>query len=379
MRQFKVVLLSACALALAVGTGNAGLNPASPGIPGNNNLSNACIECHTQTPGGATHQGSHFVYNTALPAYSTHSGGGGSYNLGGAAREAGEYFKVTAWAQGGFSKYGRISDNSSISRANDNATFGAAKTATDAEFQGGEIICESCHNLVHNVQGGNNLLAPMTSATVNGTAQVLAAAVGTPATNAPEAPLCVGCHGFMYTGGAAPSPSGTYYADSRNNSDFGGAKKGNNNAHYINGVKMAQNHHVGTGDPIANSLAAQGYLWRDVLSVPTDGEVAAINTSTATTRGQMPQQASWSQTDGSIKLKPTNPLWLNCMNCHAEPHSGLNGTAASILRDQDAGGTFTSTSSRQDGILRIGEASRGYMGFSDTNYCNDCHTVATGK
>lgn len=374
MRQFKVVLLGACALALAVGTGNAGLNPANPGIPGNNRLSSACIECHTQTPGGATHQGSHFVYNTALPAYSTHSGGGGTYNLLGVAREAGEYFKTGAWAQGGFSKYGRVSDNSSISAANDNALHGAANfvAANGAAYQTAEIICESCHNLVHNVQGGNNLLAPMTAATANGTAQVLAASGTVPAINGPEAPLCVGCHGFMYTGGAAPNPAGTYYADARNVSDFGG-RKGNNNAHYINGIKMAQNHHVGTGDPIANSLAAQGYLWRDVLSVPTDGEAAAI--SVAAVRGQMPQRATWAVDGG--KLKPSTATWLNCINCHSEPHSGLNGTAASILRDTDAGGTLTSTSSRQDGILRIGESGRGYMGFADTNYCNDCHELAT--
>lgn len=391
MRQFKVVLLGACALALAVGTGNAGLNPANAGIPGNNTLSSACIECHTQTPGGGTHMGSHFVYNQAQPAYTTHSGGGGAYNVGGAARELGQYFKTGAWPSGAFSKYGRVSDNSSVSAANDNANFGAANflAANAAGYQALEITCESCHNLVRNVAGGNNLVSPMTTATVAGTTQVLAAAAGTPAINGPEAPLCVGCHGFMYTDSAtAPVAVGPYYADAsapanRNLSDFG-SRKGNNNAHYINGTKVTQNHHVGTGDPIKSTIAAQGYLWRDVLSVPTDGETpgapGAID-SGVTNRGQMPQRDVWLDGVGaSGKLKGSTTTWLNCIQCHSEPHSGLNGTAASILRDTNAGGTFTASGiARQDYILRIGESGRGYMGFSDVDYCNDCHTLASTK
>ncbi len=378
MRQFKVVLLGACALALAVGTGNAGLNPANPGIPGGNNQSSACIDCHTQTPGGGTHAGSHFVYNQAQPAYATHSGGGAAYNVSGAFRPGGQYFKTGAWAQGGFSKYGRAADNTTWSAANDNTNFGAATflAANAAGYTSLQIICESCHNLVHNVQGGNNLLAPMTALQATPTIQVLAGGAGIPAVNAGEAPLCVGCHGFMYQNVAAPTPAGSYYADARNTSDFGGLK-GNNNAHYINGVKVVQNHHVGTGDVIKSTIAAQGYLWRDVLSVPVDGETPGVTAiDSASTRGQMPQLAVWNVDGGKVKASTTT--WLNCIACHSEPHEGLNGTAASILRDTDAGGTFTASGiARQDTILRIGESGRGYMGFSDTNYCNDCHTLAT--
>lgn len=372
MRQFKVVLLGACALALAVGTAHAGVNPANPGIV--NNLSSSCIQCHTQAPGGGTHAGSHFVFNTAQPAYTTHSGGGGTFRVDGQFRTAGQYFKTTSWAQGGYSKYGRTADNNSYSAANDNSAHGAAvysAAGTAATYQTAQIICESCHNVIHNVPGGNNLLAPMVSATANGTTQVAPQSAGVPATNGPEAPLCIGCHGFMYTESAtAPNPAGTNYADTRNTSDFGG-RKGNNNAHAVNGTKVTQNHHVGTGDPIANTLAVQMYLWRDVTSVPSSGVAAAIDTG-VTTRGQMPQQNVWTNDGG--KIKATTTTWLNCMHCHAEPHSGLNGTAASILRDTNAGGTFTATGiARQDYILRMEDSGRKYMGFSDVNYCNDCH------
>lgn len=379
MRPFRILMLVFGAFALCAGMGEAGLNPSNPGLAVSNGSSAMCINCHTVAPGGGTHFGSHFVYNPAdSPARPTNSGGG-SVAAGGLnpIRDLGQYFKATQWlAQTGsqsYSKYGRSTDNASVHAVNDNATYGAAEflIATNTAYQGYEIICESCHNVVRNVAGGNNLVAPMTAMTATPQTQV----APWNATN--EATLCVGCHGFMYTTNAANT--GTNYADARNTAEWVGGLKGNNHFHRINAVQYAQNHHVMSGDPIAAGQALAGILWRDVLSLPSDGAAASIDVTLA--RGQMPQRAVWLDTDGSGKVK-AGAANFNCLTCHAQPHSGLNGTAASILRDTDAGGV-TIADTRPAGLqhtYRIGEGAganqRAWMGLSDVQYCNDCHTLA---
>lgn len=378
MRHFKIALMGVCVVALSLGAAYAGVNPADPGLAVRNNSSNICIDCHTVAPGGgATHYGSHFVYDPTVTGTLTNSGGGGNWNYDNAARDAGQYFKTTQWAEStGYSKYGNTADNTSVGAGNDNAAYGSAVylAASNSAYAGHEIICESCHNVVKNVAGGNNLLAPMTALTSAPSVQV------SPVQEANEATICVGCHGFMYgagTGYTATASPGTYYADARNTADVSpGGRKGNNGVHYINGAKYRQNHHVMTGDKILNADAALGLLWRDVLTVPSDGEETGV-IDTASTRGQMPQRATWNNTDTAGKVKATTTTYLNCIQCHSAPHSGLAGTAASILRDQDAGGNATLSTDRHTYIARIGENNRTWMGFNDYNYCQDCHTLAT--
>jgi hypothetical protein len=338
-----------------------------------------CINCHTVAPGGGTHFGSHFVFNPAdSPARPTNSGGGNAAGGLKAARDLGQYFKTTQWTTMtgslSYSKYGRTSDNASISAANDNAGFGGAVfvAASTAPYQAAEIICESCHNIVKNVAGGNNLVAPMTA--VSGAGTVYTQVAPWNATN--EAPLCVGCHGFMYVLNAANT--GSNYADTRNTSEWGGLRT-NNHFHMINGVQYDQNHHVMSGDPATVAEAAAGILWRDVLSIPSDGAFASLDVTLA--RGQMPQRAAWLNTDGSGKVK-AGAANFNCVTCHSQPHSGNNGTAASILRDTDAGGVVIADT-RPAGLqhtYRLGEGTgvntRTWMGLSDVQYCNDCHTLA---
>ncbi len=117
----------------------AGLNPASPGLPDaqaygttypGNRASAMCIDCHTANPKPSA--GTHFV------VHDTGSGVRTTQDL--------SYEKLDAWSGGAahLSKY-------------------AAPSPPDAGAQSvtgqtGEIICESCHNLVHNADGGNNLL-----------------------------------------------------------------------------------------------------------------------------------------------------------------------------------------------------------------------------
>jgi cytochrome c553 len=391
MRYTKILLLGVSALALAVGTAGAGLNPQNPGIGGSTayiGASRSCVECHTRiqlstTTAGAMN-GTHFVTAGTTTA-DTRSGGGWTDAITGTApRTGGQYFKTTAWPnpQAGrgsiFSKYGRATDNASLIAGTATDNTGAATGAqTAATLAASQIICESCHNVISNVAGGNNLLAPMTSATytvnVGDTLQTVGWA------NADEATLCVGCHGFMYTTAVAAGQQ-PRYNDTRNTTD-GTVRRGNNHVHYINGTKYAQNHHVMTGDMIDATRAGQGIYWADTLVKDTSAAGwgatgSATNTTfTAGTRGTMPQRATWLTDPGQVaannKTKSTTATQLHCITCHASPHSGDVTTGASILRDTNAGGTGTALTA----IARIGDGGRTWMGFDDLQYCNDCHTL----
>jgi cytochrome c553 len=121
----------------------AGINPANPGFPtvttvfgnsyDNNFYSAVCVVCHTRNPSSRTPDtaglGSHFIY------------GGAGLLTGNTGNE-----KLTAWASGGVSRYGKTGDNVNVA--------GVA----------GELICESCHNMLRNT-GRNKLLANDNEAT----------------------------------------------------------------------------------------------------------------------------------------------------------------------------------------------------------------------
>jgi hypothetical protein len=132
------------ALIVAAGVAMAGINPANPILPrvttvfggsyDNNNYSAVCVACHTRNPGIRTTDtsglGSHFVF------------GGAGLLTGNTGVE-----KLTAWpitvpgpgVTGGMSRYGKTGDNVNV--------VGTT----------GEMICESCHNLLKN-SGVNKLL-----------------------------------------------------------------------------------------------------------------------------------------------------------------------------------------------------------------------------
>ncbi|GAB6063285.1 hypothetical protein [Deferrisoma palaeochoriense] len=117
----------------------AGLNPANPGLPnaqaygttyGNNAASALCVDCHTANP--KPNGGTHFV---------THHDGASVRTT-----QNTTYEKTDAWSGGAsyLSKYAVPSPPN--------------PSAQSVTGQTGEIICESCHNLVKNAAGGNNLL-----------------------------------------------------------------------------------------------------------------------------------------------------------------------------------------------------------------------------
>ena len=131
------------ALIIVAGVATAGINPANPLLPtvttvfggsyDNNNYSAVCVVCHTRNPGARTPDtaglGSHFIY------------GGAGLLTGNKGLE-----NTMVWPTGGFSRYGKTGDNVNV--------VGTT----------GEMICESCHNLLRN-NGPNKLLANDNEAT----------------------------------------------------------------------------------------------------------------------------------------------------------------------------------------------------------------------
>lgn len=133
------------ALALAIlfrsSVAISGVNPLQPGLPystvygvqtDNNYMSALCVDCHTRMPASPdnTVKGSHFVYRD-----SSHP----TRNL--------SWEKTEAW------------DNTTNSKYGDTPT-----TANKPQGTPGEMICESCHNLMKN-SGTNKLLAADSEAT----------------------------------------------------------------------------------------------------------------------------------------------------------------------------------------------------------------------
>ncbi len=133
----SAVLLFTAGIAAAGG----GLNPADPGLPvvdnvygrngiANNNVSAMCISCHTAVPSAG--RTTHFVSH-----YSTKDGANRTTTPTGESSKE----RTAAWTGSGWaSRYGNFT------------TWTSDNTTT------GEMICESCHSIVRNVAGGNNLL-----------------------------------------------------------------------------------------------------------------------------------------------------------------------------------------------------------------------------
>lgn len=146
-----------------------GINPANTGlattnvygVPSDNNkMSALCFDCHTVAPVHLdnTSKGTHFVYRT-----------------GHATRNMGIWEKLTAWSTTTFSKYGGI-----------DPTAPNKPSGTQ-----GEMICESCHNMLKNT-GRNKLLAADNIAT-------------------DPSLLCLGCHTAGSFGGHHPMTGDLLY------------------------------------------------------------------------------------------------------------------------------------------------------------------------
>ena len=382
MRGTKSILLVA---SLAVGSvAAAALNPASPGLPtvtkstmalqplANNGMSAMCVDCHTLAP--VASQASHWASSYA--ANTTHTGGSGiNSSNASVTRTTGEYLGLDPWVKssnatipGGItSKYGNSSNKHSVTPTK--TPNGIADTlAKGTGYDGFELICESCHNIILNSVGGNNLLDVENGGTTN-----------VDWISGPVANLCVGCHGFEYTINAANStaPANFYYSDARN-FDGGGTQRGNNEYHWAanasgSQVPFAQNHHVMTGDNIDNTRAAAGILWTDNIVVSYTDTPIANNSA----RGSYNVAKAWTHL-----TKSSTAANFNCTNCHNPGHRGDLTEGASILRytgTGDLGGTAANIGSGAtlipQAINRISDryASGGWKKFQDYKFCNQCH------
>ncbi|NOY46601.1 MAG: hypothetical protein GXP50_14295 [Deltaproteobacteria bacterium] len=155
-------------LAVAAAPAWGGINPANPGLPtasayGTTYTGNAasamCVDCHTANP--KPNSGTHFV----------------AHYDGSAVRTTGNlsYEKTDSWS-GGAAYLSRYANPAPPD-----------PTAQSVTGQTGEIICESCHNLVHNAAGGNNLLERFRE-------------------NEDPSTLCEGCHTAQASGPPAHHP-----------------------------------------------------------------------------------------------------------------------------------------------------------------------------
>jgi hypothetical protein len=128
-----------------------GMDPAGKGFPrataygveiDNNIMSALCVDCHSRSLvfNDNSSMGSHFVHR----------------NFSNPTQKQAEWERTTAW------------DNTTFSR------YGSSYSSNAAQGSPGEMICESCHNLLKNV-GPYKLLATDNEAT-------------------DPSPLCMGCH-----------------------------------------------------------------------------------------------------------------------------------------------------------------------------------------
>ncbi len=225
----------------------AGLNPASVGLPVVDNvyglsnipggaLSATCVSCHTLVP---------------IPGRSTHFV---RRNSGTTLQPAKE--RTDAWTgSGGRSKYGNFGTQASVT--------GVA----------GEMICESCHNLKTNVQGGNNLL--------ESSLQVGARPAQPNTLTSVSTTLCEGCHV------SATLPG----------------------------------HHPMTGD-----LTSTGGTLSNTDASSTATRVFVDNTN--------PLPYGVGSTSEVIYAGSNRVI---CISCHGNGHDGYTGTGATILRRGWAG------------------------------------------
>lgn len=380
----KKLLLIIGAASMLAAPAIAGINPASPGLPtadtgnftaANNGASSMCVDCHTFQPKAG---GSHYV---SVGAFAAGSGAdGGSTNSGGSGidqngaiveRDNGAYFKLSLWSKDpantdwpsttdlGAATYSKYrSGNASVAFATVNGTRTASADGTASNYAGYDVICESCHNIVVNDAGGNNLLVAQVTNDFEDT---------------DTAYICVGCHGFMYTNslfnpvggsgtGVQTAQGGNAnYGSALNTNEVSGGSKGNNEIHWIKGTAYFQNHHVMTGDDINATTAGVGILWTDNVVVSyTDAPM-----SNASANGSYPQKATWAIT-GAANVKPSGG-GLTCTNCHTPAHGMSGSPGASILR----GATYTAA--RATAISRIGDTANSWKKIDDKTFCNQCH------
>lgn len=382
--RYTKILFTALATAAIAGTfaigAFAGINPASAGLPtvtvtgygggplANNQMSGMCVACHTRLVFGAS-TATHFVFDDT---HATNSGGGwgsADYTKTGAVRNGGEYFHVTEWKAGSgiYSKYGNNTTKLSETAAPAGAVgFEMATGArTLAQLALDEIICESCHNIVKNEAGGNNLVAvPGDLKTPTGANAF---------TDSKVATLCVGCHGWLYETNAANDCNATALGGNYDNlwnmlGETGAVRKGGNAAEWKNdGLKHAVNHHVMSGDKRNTVIATAQVNWTPTSQF--DGSTShTIDTTVRTGSGYM-LKTPWV----SPFVRAATATNFSCLSCHSVGHGGPLSTGASILRGTASGYATTTAIDRLSDGSRTWKDQDANIAAGAATWCQNCH------
>lgn len=408
---FAILAVVSLSMAALTGVVVAGINPATFGLPNvdlavtDNSFYNVgsvtgvpgkqasvmCVACHTRNPSARTayappttgakadYMGSHFVTRTFAD---TSKGGGYSDgsatptiklranrsaaasaiymadNTSGAITGTGAGDIATRWM--GLPKYGYLNGG-----VPDN-------TYTPRPGTTAQMICESCHNIVHNI-GPAKLLA---IGFANG------AVVGTPTTKGTQTSvLCVGCHGNMNADLNAewqlhPLTAGTW----------------NGTQHHRN-TSGATPIYLGSGTPIPPATHDMGVMDRAYYGVGgvggqniggslyqmwaagagTLGATRAINYTTNTER--MKTMADNNQIQPSASS-------VTCTNCHRAHNADGTAGATILMRGTTAFTTAMGTGPVPDlttanaprGLYRMEDKGGRGAAFNSTNpLCLGCH------
>lgn len=356
----------------------AGLNPAGPGLPtvtvtgygggplANNQLSAMCVACHNRAVYGTT-MASHFVFDDA---HRTNSGGGwtsADYSKTGTPRDAGQYFHISAWSTAGiWSKYGNFTTKLSETAAPAGSVGFelATKGVALATLQSDEIICESCHNIVKNVAGGNNLVEKPGDVTTPTGALAY--------TDSKVATLCVGCHGWLYDSNAANAennmPNGNYDNVWNMVGETGATVKNSNAAEWkADGVKHNVNHHVMSGDNRSVAIATAQINWSPTAAF--DPTAAHRMDTTVRTAGSYGLKATW----GAGFRQAAVATNFSCLSCHTVAHGGALSTGATILRGTANGLATTTALDRINDNGRSWKDQDANVGAGVGTWCQNCH------
>lgn len=394
MRKLSV-LLAGAAVSLAA-TAFAGVNPLDPGLPQNwttttyttnfvvgdasgalpaedlgrlntlNSFASAfCVECHTRNPSAlipapsmnstydpSADLGSHAVADVVAE---TNTGGGfagGSTvdNTGTAQtmpRIAGEYEKTTTWAPNGQTGYG-------LSKYGD-----PTPTHTrDSQTTAGDMICESCHNVL--VNNGNQLT--LLTYEDDGASGAL---VGDA--------ICVGCHTAGETNAA--DVIGTY-SDFHNNDNLSafliGNPAGMKRHHVLDGDTLATAEYDPDTDPDTND----SLMWAPSYTRELSGGLVAAGAAFDFGKGVSSSGQGALSTPLAAGDIATGTS-LQCVSCH-RPHNAVTTAGAFILRTGDgtafpgAAGAVPTTGLERQSDTGSHATAKVYGEYRAL--CNGCHT-----
>ncbi|TLN17427.1 hypothetical protein FDZ71_06265 [bacterium] len=389
MRKDKIAFAAIAILAAIAAF--AGINPLDPGLPqgwtttatryttafvvgsatvtadrlttANSFASAMCVECHTRNPSalilnptdgagaydvtnGVNDRGSHTV---ADAAGSSNSGGGWT-NAAAGTRNAGQYEEIVTWdtanqAGFGFSKYGVQAPTQ-----NRNSVTGAP----------GDMICESCHNVLVN-RGPRLLLGAY------GDSAAEAAVNGESGTILDADRMCLNCHG-----GATNNYAG-----------FHG--NGNLRPFYQNATTSPRKrHHVLAGDlldltrynPDANKETNDSVMWAPSYTRELSAGLVGATDPFAFGKGQ--SATGQGARAAATALGDVNTgTGLSCVSCH-RPHNARTPAGAFILREGDGTGypNYNVGAGLTTGLMRQQDKDATYANKVYGEYqglCNTCH------